>query len=436
MIDLPATSNRSAFSSFMLSGAAVVACLMVAGFAGVPQGRRAPSPPPSRSPVQASSVAAPSQPLFDWTRDATYLGAFKLPQDQIAGTLFKFNGTGLAFNDAKQTLFIVARDNDAASTLDGQPAGQRIAEISIPNPVISDSVASLPLASIVQNPMEPTEGQLSLAAVPGTPTKIGGLLVWKNRLYGTLFAYYDANDKQVLSHFSRPVDLSVTGNVAGPFRVYAPDVTLPYLKARLYSGWMAIVPPPWRTLLGGDVITGACCNNISSGSSNGPAAFAWQPDSLAANQTVVTNFYYPNTNPLAVWNTQNPYWNGTTLMGGAIFLRNSRTLLFIGSHGTGPFCYGSGAVCDDPIYSAQGGHAAPYAYQIWAYDALDLQMVVTGQRAPWSVVPYATWNIQMPFEPVTPKLNGAAYDPATGRVFIEQFRGDGDFPVIHIFQTP
>ena len=34
------------------------------------------------------------------------------------------------------------------------------------------------------------------------------------------------------------------------------------------------------------------------------------------------------------------------------------------------------------------------------------------------------------------ELNGVAYDPATGLLFIEQYRGDGDYPVIHVFQTP
>jgi hypothetical protein len=397
-----------------------------------------PSAPPVARPLPAP---IPGQPLFDWNRDATYLGAFRLPQQQIAGTFFKFNGTGLAFNVANQSLFIVGRDNDAAMPLDGQPPGQRVAEITIPVPVISGTTTALPTAAIVQPFVEPTEGQLSQAAVPGTPTKIGGLVVWNQRLYGTLYAYYDGGNLQTLSHFSRPLNLSTTGDVAGPFRVFAPDVTNPALKARLYSGWLAIIPDAWRMLLGGNVLTGACCINISSGSSNGPAAFAWLPDQLGPNQTVLTNFYYPPDHPLGVWNSQNPLWNGTTKMGGAIFIQNTRSLLFIGSHGTGPFCYGSGASCGDAVMAPQGDHAPPYLYQIWAYDAADLQMVALGQRSPWAVMPYATWNIDLPYEaptnlPPARELNGAAYDPTTGRIFVEQVHGDGEYPIIHVFHTP
>jgi hypothetical protein len=209
---------------------------------------------------------------------------------------------------------------------------------------------------------------------------------------------------------------------------------------------MAIVPQAWRNLFGGPALTGECCINISSGSSNGPAAFSWNPDNLAANETVTTQFYYPPQQPLGVWNSQNPYWNGTTLMAGMVFLENTRTILYVGRHGTGPFCYGNGGAtppvsapggakwCYDPVDSAKGGHAYPYVYQLWAYDANDLQQVMAGKRAPWSVTPYAVWNPpDLPFAAPDHRLNGVAYDPTTSRLFIEQARGDDVNPVIHVF---
>jgi hypothetical protein len=59
--------------------------------------------------------------------------------------------------------------------------------------------------------------------------------------------------------------------------------------------------------------------------------------------------------------------------------------------------------------------------------------VKSGQLRPWAVRPYVTWELTLPFEKVAKRLNGAAYDAATGRVFIAQ--GNGEQPIIHVFQV-
>ena len=48
--------------------------------------------------------------------------------------------------------------------------------------------------------------------------------------------------------------------------------------------------------------------------------------------------------------------------------------------GTGTFCYGEGATCNDPTDSSKGNHAYPYQYQVWAYDANDLAAVKAGSK--------------------------------------------------------
>ena len=71
---------------------------------------------------------------------------------------------------------------------------------------------------------------------------------------------------------------------------------------------------------------------------------------------------------------------------------------------------------------------------MWAYDANDLAAAKAGQKAPWDVKPYATWPLVLPFsEEGHAVLNGAAYDPETGRLFLSQGFGDGELPVIHVF---
>ncbi len=437
-----AESVRRLYNSSVIR--AVSCVLIVLAVAGVAALQDLPPESPRPAPVPAPAppptpINVPASGLFDWDRDTKYLGAFRIPQTPIAGTDLQFNGTGLAFNDANQSLFIVGRDLDGSATLDGQPVGQRVAEIAVPDPVIADTVDELPIASILQAPLEPTEGLVAQAAVGNTPMKIGGLLVWKGRLYISEYGYYDGANLQTLTHFSRPLSLTKRRDVRGPYGLQSAAVPPP-LGARMYSGWMAIVPNSLRDALGGDVVVGQCCLAIVSTISNGPSAFGWNPDQFGPNQNVVADFFYTPDYPLGNgWAAQSPYWNGTTKIGGSTFVRGTRSLLFFGSHGTGPFCYGSGDTCNDPVYPPQGTHAPPYVYQIWAYDATDLQMAVNGQRTPWSVVPYAIWNPTFPFEPVQHQraINGVAYDPVTGRIFVEQILADPPFnSVIHVFQGP
>src|SRR5262249_45013375 len=149
-------------------------------------------------------------------------------------------------------------------------------------------------------------------------------------------------------------------------------------------------------LFQGSALTGNCCVNLVSFESFGPDAFSWDPDNLTNNQTIITQFYYPASNPLMPWASTNPVWNDRTKIVGMVFLENTRTILYVGTHGTGTWCYGAGTTCGDPVFpNTQGEHAYPYQYQMWAYDANDLQQVMAGQRPPYSVLPYARWTFDL-----------------------------------------
>src|SRR5205085_1938310 len=55
--------------------------------------------------------------------------------------------------------------------------------------------------------------------------------------------------------------------------------------------------------------------------------------------------------------------------------------------------------------------------------------------------PYATWKLDLPFDAPyggaadteNRQLGGAAYDPATGRLFLSQVFDDGRTPLIHVY---
>jgi len=59
--------------------------------------------------------------------------------------------------------------------------------------------------------------------------------------------------------------------------------------------------------------------------------------------------------------------------------------------------------------------------------------VAHGHKRPWQIKPYATWKLEMPFRGRSTHLNGAAYDPATGRIFLSQGGADTTKPLIHVF---
>jgi hypothetical protein len=127
-------------------------------------------------------------------------------------------------------------------------------------------------------------------------------------------------------------------------------------------------------------------------------------------------------------------------------------VLFFGRRGLGTFCYGPGTAdaslagapadggvdryCFDPADGSKGTHAYPYVYSIWAYNALDLASVRAGTKQPWEPVPYAVWNLDLPYANGGGLLMGAAYDPARNRIFVSQGFADGTLPVVHVFDVP
>ena len=368
--------------------------------------------------------------------DLSYVGAFLLPASSLDRTSFSYGGTSLAFNPARNSLFLVGHD-----------WYQLTAEVSIP-PLAKRSVpGALRRAKFIQRFADATAGIAVPTGQDGN--KVGGLLVYDGRLYGTTYVYYDAAGRQAVSHWVRPTTSLTSGQASGLDQVGS-------LGAGFVSGYMAEIPPPWRTLFGGPALTGNCCLAIISRTSYGPALFAFDPAAVGvANPVPATPLlYYPSTHPtIGNWSDSwNPsrgiFFNGATVIRDVVFPAGSRSVLFIGTQGTGPFCYGEGTsdhslagqrapdgadYCYDPDGSSKGTHAYPYVSQVWAYDANDLLAVRSGRKRPWAVRPYATWPLSLPFG--ASGIGGAAYDPRSARIYVSQQHGNGTDPVIHAFRV-
>lgn len=351
--------------------------------------------------VRAQSAAPLVQPA-----NLEYLGSFKLPS--VSGNGFDYGGTALGYNPANDSLYVVGHVYD-----------QDTAEVRIPT--LGGT------ASVLQSLTDSLAGKLG--AVGGGDTRIGGNLVYRNRLYVTAFIFYDATGGQILSHYSRPLTLS-SGIVTGPLRAGP-------MGAGFYSGYMGLIPAEWQSRLGGPALTGNCCLSIISRTSYGPAAFAFNPENvLGTAQPLV--YYTRDHQTLGSYGASgvHPVFNGSTRITGIVFPEGTSSVLFFGMTGVGNYCYGEAAACGDPSNSYKGEHAYPYRGYVWAYDANELAAVKSGAKEPWAVTPYATWELpQLGNVSDNFGVAGAAYDPATGRVFVSKKNADAERPVIYVYRV-
>jgi hypothetical protein len=368
------------------------------------------------------------------TADALdYLGGFRLPAETVNGDSFSIGGRAIAFNPAANSLFVSTRSG-------------RVAEVSIPTLGRSADVNALPFAGFLQPFADPTEGHLS--EVAGDGVAIDGLMVYGDRLYGTASVYYDANNTQRQSHYSRSLQLNQP-SFSGWSQVWETG------RAGFVSGLMALIPTDWRTKLGGPALTGQCCIPIAWRTSWGPAAFAFNPTqvgqaAIAASPLLYYNAEHPT---LGHWNGSNPTYGATIQIGGLAVIAGTRTAIYVGRNGTGPNCYGNGTSnksldgtagpdgalwCYDPTTSDKGSHAYPYRYQLWAYDLNDFAAVKAGTKQPWEVLPYGVWPFDLPTPEPSVKLGGVGYDSARQILYVSQLGADKDGysyrPVIHALQ--
>ncbi len=334
-----------------------------------------------------------------------YQGTFKLPV--ASGNGFSYGGTALAYNPANDSLFIVGHVYD-----------QDTAEVKIP------SIGGT--ATVLQSLSDSLGGKLG--SIGGAEQRIGGNLVYKNQLYTTAFIYYDATNSQTASHFSRPLTLK-SGTVTGPVKIGSQG-------AGFYSGYMGLIPSEWQEKLGGPALTGNCCLSIISRTSHGPAAFAFDPEKLSAGAKPLV-YYTSGNQTLGSYGASgaHPAFNGSTRITGIVFPSGTSSVLFFGETGVGNYCYGESAACGDRATDYKGEHAYPYRSYVWAYDANDLAAVKAGSKAPYSVVPYKTWELSQMGD-VSPDfgVGGAAYDPATQRLFLSKKEADGDRPLIYVYK--
>jgi len=356
----------------------------------------------------ATALGAQAQTTAPRVQSANmvYKGSFKMPT--VAGNGYTYGGTAVAYNPANDSLFVVGHMYD-----------QQTGEVKIP--------ALGGTATVLQPLTDSLAGKLGAIGGDGQ-LRVGGNLVYKNKLYVSAFVFYDASGSQTVSHYSRSLTLS-DRTVNGPYRVGG-------MGAGFYSGYMGLIPTEWQSLFGGPAITGNCCLSIISRTSYGPAAFVFDPE--GGTNTAKPMVYYDSSHQtLGAYGAggSHPVFNGTTRITGVVFPSGTSSVLFIGETGTGNYCYGEASVCGDPSNNWKADHAYPYRAYVWAYDANDMLAVKNGSKSPWSITPYATWELSQPGNVSQDfGIGGAAYDPQTGRIFVVR-KGDDAVPTVFVYEV-
>ena len=344
--------------------------------------------------------------------DIAYLGSFALPAGDFGPSRFGYGGKGLChYHDAssgRDTLFLQGHD--------WYPG--YVAQVEVP--------ALGGTANVLQEFADVTEGRIGALAT--STSHVYGMLVYGGRLIVGASCYYDGDGSQVNSHGASGLDLSRTGDFQGFYPVAA------VANPRSLGGYMTTVPPDWQALLGGPALTGKGCLSIISNNGAGPCATVFDPADVGVRDPVPgqTLLFYPLEHPLAPVESANDLFNLATHMAGVAFPPGSRSVLFFGRQGTGTYCYGIGSECGDPCDDSHGTHAWPYRHQVWAYDANDLVRVRQGQLACWEVRPYAVWPLEGLGGGDCADMEGAAFDPATGLLYVAESYGED--PHLHVFR--
>lgn len=321
----------------------------------------------------AVSITGSRDPALVYWDNLEYLGCFTTP-DYDAGNndIFAYGGP-IAFNPA-------GNNGQGSLFVRGHVYQNRVGEISIPpqNTWATNSSATVPKGTLLSaQTYDPLEGQLNTSGITsGGGILIGGLHVYNNKLIITAHGDYSSGNSAAW-FWQRPLDLSITGQLQGPFSVSdrLTSDTYPRNNQRCFAGYMASVPAELQTKLGGTVICGLSAQSIVSNTSDGPAIAGLNPadfDTAAARRGTVTAASQTLlTLDLAASSNINFYRNWAALC----------------TNGPGTSRTGTGRITDyDPITkiaTITGWSTAPVAGDTWIIippiAAKAMSMYATGQ---------------------------------------------------------
>lgn len=430
-----------------------------------------------------------TQPLL-FASDLTFIGSFKLPPTATPNTFDYSNGqsAGTIYNDPVNGKSLFITGYRSAGYVSSEAS---VGQVAIPPTILDPNVVGLnglTTATLVQGLTDISNGISNLAM--GGSQGSTSLVVYGGKLIGTSNVAYDASCTQSKSAWVTPVNFAQKSQATGPY-----SFTSPVGPRWLGGGYMTLVPPEWQPLLGGKVVSGNGPWSIIGCGSVGPSLSVIDADALVAQpaaNAIVSSIpltYYkclPGisscTSILGAWDSNDPnqmvngkkvpsvavvdahgrgtftipYEDNAMRVTGVLFADGTRSVLFFGVKGLGPYCYGEGTAdptlhgqpvpgtngavvyCYDPdAVSGKGDHSYPYTSFVWAYDANDYVAAKNGTKSPQDVIPYTGWSFKTFNDGTGGKRHGAVWDAATRRLYLISscVIGPNCSPLVNVYQV-
>ncbi len=362
-----------------------------------------------------------------------YLGAFLLPDDgETEDEMFSYGGEGMCFNPESSSLFITGHNWFAD-----------VAEITIPELVISKNTSELNKAEIIQG-LTDIKGSLFEGWSMEIPR--AGLEIVGDNLF---FCYGQ--------HFEEEVELGTHGYT--DLRLgEAGKVCIVGYKRYTSNDYMFSIPQNYIELFGGaDLFTGRFRDGGWGGM--GPSLYAVKStDIINAQQneniSAMLIIGYDDSYNGDEGYKMNGYSHADSWTGGAFVSCDAGdAIIFAGTHGYGETWYG---FSNGVVYPISGDEnekvpeVPPYPHDergwwnddfracIAFYSAEEAVKSFNGETMPYEVQPYAFLDLSEYMildrdETAMQYLGATAYDYEKNRLYVLELFADGDRPVVHVF---
>ena len=450
------------------------------------------APPGGVAPPAPTEAASPAVDLIR-PEDLEYLGAFRLPEGGERPRTFAYGGNAMTFspngdpsglNDGfPGSLFITGHDRLPYGEL---PDGGQVAEVSIPDPVSSRSLADLNRAEFLQDFHNVAAGHFTqMEEIPRI-----GLLCLDN----------PATGPKIHIAYGQHFEPDPTAPTHGWF---SPDLSNPdfhgawFIGARSFysvNDYLLEIPTAWADehAQGRYVGTGRFRDGGWSGM--GPALFAYRPWADESGAPAPSGSHLEETTLLLYENSMNTesierslsgYQHPDDWAGGAWVTTASgkSSLLFAGTKSDGtkywygwanpaspeqpcieteligqfPLCrLADGSLCPPEDLSGCAGHndfrgwwSAHFDAEFIFYDPADLARVAAGETASWEPQPYAMLDIDEHLflnpsgveqemlgtgDQRRYRIGDVAYDRQNGLLYVLELFADEASPVVHVWR--